>query len=148
MNNDKPITTLYMLMSVDGKISTGANDELDVDKDFPTIKGLKDGASTYILKYSRKSNEPRESSYDKELIKSKHCLFMIEFKLMQGKKEKYLLIYCHEIAAIYFDAIYERIKRNLLKGKKNSKERKAYIGRNRGKQEGKEKLIISWNKNR
>lgn len=32
---DRPITTLFMLMSVDGKISTGATDDLDVDKDFP-----------------------------------------------------------------------------------------------------------------
>lgn len=47
MNIDKPITTLYMLMSVDGKISTGANDELDVDKDFPTIEGLKEGLHQY-----------------------------------------------------------------------------------------------------
>ena len=69
---------------------------------------IKEGASTYILKYSRKNNEPRESSYDKELIKAKHCLFMIEFKLLKGKKNKYLLIYCHEIAAIYFDEIYEK----------------------------------------
>ncbi|MCI9154765.1 MAG: deaminase, partial [Ruminococcus sp.] len=28
---DRPITTLFMLMSVDGKISTGAVDDLDVD---------------------------------------------------------------------------------------------------------------------
>ena len=47
MNNNKPITTLYMLMSVDGKISTGAKDELDVDKDFPTIEGLKEGLHQY-----------------------------------------------------------------------------------------------------
>lgn len=47
MNNDTPITTLFMLMSVDGKISTGANDELDVDKDFPTIEGLKEGLHQY-----------------------------------------------------------------------------------------------------
>ena len=69
---------------------------------------IKEGASTYILKYSRKNNEPRESAYDKELIKAKHCLFMIEFKLLKGKKNKYLLIYCHEIAAIYFDEIYKK----------------------------------------
>ena len=30
-----------MLVSVDGKISTGSTDELDVDKDFPKIKRLK-----------------------------------------------------------------------------------------------------------
>ena len=33
---------------------------------------------------------------------------MIEFKILKGKTEKYLLVYCHEIAAIYFDEIYEK----------------------------------------
>ena len=68
----------------------------------------KESTTTYILKYTRKNNEPRESSYDKELIKPKQCLFMIEFKILQGKNQQYLLIYCHEIAAIYFDEIYEK----------------------------------------
>ena len=40
---NRPITTLFMLMSVDGKISTGATDDLDVDKDFPNIKGVNEG---------------------------------------------------------------------------------------------------------
>ena len=71
-------------------------------------KEQEESTSTYILKYTRKSNEPRESSYDRELIKSKHCLFMIEFKILKGKKDKFLLIYSHEIAAIYFDEIYEK----------------------------------------
>ena len=44
---DRPVTTLFMLMSVDGKISTGANDELDVDTDFPIINGLKEGLHQY-----------------------------------------------------------------------------------------------------
>ena len=44
---DRPITTLFMLMSVDGKISTGATDELDVDRDFPTVDGLKEGLHQY-----------------------------------------------------------------------------------------------------
>ena len=44
---DRPITTLFMLMSVDGKISTGATDELDVDKDFPKIAGVKEGLHQY-----------------------------------------------------------------------------------------------------
>ena len=44
---DRPITTLFMLMSVDGKISTGATDELDVDRDFPGIAGLKEGLHQY-----------------------------------------------------------------------------------------------------
>lgn len=41
------ITTLFMLMSVDGKISTGASDELDFDKDFPHIKGMREGLQQY-----------------------------------------------------------------------------------------------------
>lgn len=43
----KPITTLFMLMSVDGKISTGAVDELDVDREFPRINGVKEGIYQY-----------------------------------------------------------------------------------------------------
>lgn len=46
-NMDKPITTLFMLTSVDGKISTGSNDKLDVDKDFPKIRGIKEGLKQY-----------------------------------------------------------------------------------------------------
>lgn len=43
----KPVTTLFMLMSVDGKISTGAADELDFDKDLPHIEGVKEGLWQY-----------------------------------------------------------------------------------------------------
>ncbi len=44
---DRPVTTLFMLMSVDGKISTGASDNLDVDQDFPKIPGVKEGLHQY-----------------------------------------------------------------------------------------------------
>jgi len=44
---NRPITTLFMLTSVDGKISTGGNDKLDVDKDFPKIRGIKEGLKQY-----------------------------------------------------------------------------------------------------
>lgn len=44
---DRPITTLFMIMSVDGKISTGSTDALDIDKDFPKIKGVKEGLKQY-----------------------------------------------------------------------------------------------------
>ena len=44
---DRPITTLFMLMSVDGKISTGSSDELDFDKDLPNIEGAKEGLGQY-----------------------------------------------------------------------------------------------------
>ena len=36
-----------MLMSVDGKISTGATDDLDVDRDFHKIVGVQEGLHQY-----------------------------------------------------------------------------------------------------
>ena len=44
---NRPVTTLFMLVSVDGKISTGSTDEMDVDQDFPQIIGLKEGLHQY-----------------------------------------------------------------------------------------------------
>ncbi len=44
---NRPVTTLFMLMSVDGKISTGATDEMDMDQDFPQINGLREGLHQY-----------------------------------------------------------------------------------------------------
>ena len=44
---DRPVTTLFMLMSADGKISTGAADELDVDRDLPKIPGVREGLHQY-----------------------------------------------------------------------------------------------------
>ncbi len=43
----RPVTNLFMLMSVDGKISTGQTDNMDVDKDFPKLSGVKEGLSQY-----------------------------------------------------------------------------------------------------
>ncbi len=44
---NRPETTLFMISSVDGKISTGDNDSRDIDKDFPKINGLKEGLFQY-----------------------------------------------------------------------------------------------------
>lgn len=44
---NRPITTLFLLMSVDGKISTGDTDQMDMDKDLPTIEGVKEGLHQY-----------------------------------------------------------------------------------------------------
>ena len=44
---DRPITTLFLLTSVDGKISTGSTDNMDVDKDLPKIVGVKEGLHQY-----------------------------------------------------------------------------------------------------
>lgn len=47
MEKERPVTTLFMLMSVDGKINSGASDELDVDIDWKTINGVKEGLHQY-----------------------------------------------------------------------------------------------------
>ncbi len=39
----RPVTTLFLLSSLDGKISTGADDSRDFDKDIPKIYGAKEG---------------------------------------------------------------------------------------------------------
>lgn len=44
---ERPITTLFMLMSVDGKITTGMTDDLDFDKDLPQIPGVCEGLQQY-----------------------------------------------------------------------------------------------------
>ena len=43
----RPITTLFMLESLDGKISSGNTDELDADKDWCQIDGVKEGLHQY-----------------------------------------------------------------------------------------------------
>lgn len=43
----RPVTTLLMLSSVDGKISTGNSDLLDVDSDYPAMDGVKEGLHQY-----------------------------------------------------------------------------------------------------
>lgn len=44
---NRPYTTLFLLVSVDGKISTGDTDVMDVDKDYSKIDGLKEGLKQY-----------------------------------------------------------------------------------------------------
>lgn len=47
MTSDRPTTTLFLLTSLDGKISTGDNDERDTDTDFHRIVGIKEGLQQY-----------------------------------------------------------------------------------------------------
>lgn len=44
---ERPYTTLFLLVSVDGKISTGDTDIMDTDKDYKLIEGLKEGNKQY-----------------------------------------------------------------------------------------------------
>ena len=43
----RPLTTLFLIQSLDGKISPGDTNELDVDKDFPHIVGVREGLQQY-----------------------------------------------------------------------------------------------------
>ena len=82
--------------------------------------------STYILKYKRTEEELKELASETNLPKSENCLFMLNIKILKEElsdninsnsqnnenkevSNKFLVICCHEIAAIYFDEIYERI---------------------------------------
>lgn len=47
MDKNRTFNTLFMLSSVDGKISTGDTNTRDFDKDLPKIKGLREGLSQY-----------------------------------------------------------------------------------------------------
>ncbi|MBP6880340.1 dihydrofolate reductase family protein [Candidatus Saccharibacteria bacterium] len=42
-----PYVTLFMLMSIDGKISTGYENQRDFDKDLPSISGVSEGLQQY-----------------------------------------------------------------------------------------------------
>ena len=44
---NRPITTLFLLESLDGKINSGNNDTLDVDRDWSKINGVKEGIHQY-----------------------------------------------------------------------------------------------------
>lgn len=43
----RPTTTLFMIMSLDGKISTGSTDIMDFDKNLAKVKGLREGYWQY-----------------------------------------------------------------------------------------------------
>ncbi|MFX1386435.1 MAG: dihydrofolate reductase family protein [Promethearchaeota archaeon] len=56
MDMNRPETTLFLMQSLDGKISTGNIDERDQEIDFPKIKGIKEGNYQYydfLLKTDR-----------------------------------------------------------------------------------------------
>ena len=44
---NRPITMLFMLESLDGKINSGNSDALDVDRDWKEIAGLREGLQQY-----------------------------------------------------------------------------------------------------
>lgn len=47
LKRKRTYNTLFLLMSVDGKISTGIGDSRDVDKDYKVIRGIAEGLQQY-----------------------------------------------------------------------------------------------------
>lgn len=45
--SERPVTTLFLIQSLDGKITTGDGDELDTDLDFRRLHGVKEGLHRY-----------------------------------------------------------------------------------------------------
>lgn len=43
----RSVTTLFLIQSVDGKVTTGDTDDLDIDRDFPRLGGVREGLSQY-----------------------------------------------------------------------------------------------------
>jgi len=108
------------------KIQKNNEDTLNIEKDNNELDQKEEemeleSTSTYILKYTRKGDELKEISVETGLRKSENCLFMLNIKLIksdsvltedntpQENSENFLVFCCHEIAAIYFDEIYERV---------------------------------------
>lgn len=81
----RPRTQLFMLMSLDGKISTGDRDSLDFDQDLPKIAGVKEGLQQYydiekttdINSFNTGRVMAKLSMNDKKKIEKIQCNFVI-----------------------------------------------------------------------
>ena len=104
------------------EIKTNINTEKEIEQEQKNPDDLDlEATSTYILKYTRKGDELKEIAEETGLRKSENCLFMLNIKLIKSDSvltennipfetsENFLVFCCHEIAAIYFDEIYERV---------------------------------------
>ena len=104
------------------EIETKINTEKEIEQEQKNPDDLDlEATSTYILKYTRKGDELKEIAEETGLRKSENCLFMLNIKLIKSDSvltenntpletsENFLVFCCHEIAAIYFDEIYERV---------------------------------------
>ena len=104
------------------EIETNINTEKEIEQEQKNPDDLElEATSTYILKYTRKGDELKEIAEETGLRKSENCLFMLNIKLIKSDSvltenntpletsENFLVFCCHEIAAIYFDEIYERV---------------------------------------
>ncbi|MFA6476109.1 MAG: dihydrofolate reductase family protein [Candidatus Paceibacterota bacterium] len=112
---DRSINTLFMLTSVDGKISTGDTNAMDVDKDFPKVVGVKEGLSQYYeiekttdffslnsgrvfakIGFNEKTDEPEKIPVTFVIIDSKPHLNESGMKYVSKKGEKVIIVTTNE----------------------------------------------------
>lgn len=98
-------------MSVDGKISTGDTDEMDVDKDFPMIDGIREGLQQYYdlekttdlfslnsgrvlekVGVNKKKEVPSKTSVTFVVIDNKPHLKESGVRYMAAKAEKLIIV--------------------------------------------------------
>jgi 2,5-diamino-6-(ribosylamino)-4(3H)-pyrimidinone 5'-phosphate reductase len=104
-----------MLTSVDGKISTGDTNAMDVDKDFPKVVGVKEGLSQYYeiekttdffslnsgrvfakIGFNEKTDEPEKIPVTFVIIDSKPHLNESGMKYVSKKGEKVIIVTTNE----------------------------------------------------
>ena len=112
---NKPIVTLFILSSLDGKISTGDTDVMDVDSDFPTVTGLKEGLHQYYdiekttdffslnsgrvfakIGFNNRTDEPNKIPVNFVVIDNKPHLNENGIRYICKKGEKLILITTNE----------------------------------------------------
>lgn len=111
MNEHRTINTLFLIQSLDGKISTGFGDKMDVDKDFPKIPEVKDGLHQYYdlekqtdlfslnsgkvfekIGFNEKIDIPKKTSVNFIVIDNKPHLNSNGIKYLSQKSVKIFLI--------------------------------------------------------
>jgi 2,5-diamino-6-(ribosylamino)-4(3H)-pyrimidinone 5'-phosphate reductase len=108
---NKPETTLFMLMSLDGKISTGDTDTLDIDQDYKNIQDLKNGLQQYYdlemqtdlfslntgrvfakIGFNKKTDEPKKIPVSFVVIDNKPHLKTSGLKYLAKKSSKLFIV--------------------------------------------------------
>ena len=123
-NNEKDTNQIYKQdnenININKQEEPNQNQEQEQEQEQDPLLTDPYATTTYILKYKRSKEELREYAIETDLPKSENCLFMLNIKILKSTlseaseqnsetPQNYLVICCHEIAAIYFDEIYEKI---------------------------------------
>ncbi len=115
MNTKRSTTTLFMLQSLDGKITSGDNDRMDFDKDLPNIPGVSEGLYQYYdlekktdwyslntgrvmakIGVNNRREEPKKANVNFVIIDSKPHLSKQGVEYLSGWVKKLYLVTTNE----------------------------------------------------